>query len=60
MNCPRCDKEMSFDEPRLGFSVYVCEECDYLKEYQYGELVFESKPDEPMKPPVRHNKKETP
>lgn len=52
MNCPGCDNEMSFDEPRLGFSVYVCEDCDAIKEFLFGELVYESDSDAPMKPPI--------
>lgn len=55
MNCPHCDATLSFDEPRMGFTVYACEACDFLAEYDYGTLVYESKPDRPMEPPVRIN-----
>lgn len=53
MDCPHCETTLSFDEPRMGFTVYTCEECDLRKEYDYGTLVFQSNPDQPMKPPVR-------
>ena len=41
------------DEPRLAYTAYVCEDCNVVKEYNYGTLVYESKPDRPGEPPVR-------
>lgn len=53
MQCNYCGKCMQMDEPTLNYTVYVCEDCNVVKEYDYGELVYESGPDQPMKPPVR-------
>ena len=53
MQCPHCCSRMDMDEPRLAYTVYNCEECGYWAEYNYGTLVYESKPDRPMEPPVR-------
>lgn len=53
MTCPYCKTTMGRDEPKIGYWVFVCQECEYRAEYIYGGLVFESKPEEPMKPPVR-------
>lgn len=53
MECPSCHNPMNFDEPTLNYTVYMCEDCNVVKEYDYGELVYESGPEEPMKPPVR-------
>lgn len=53
MNCPSCDNPMGCDEPRIGYQVYICEDCNVLKQYHDGALVYESMPEAPMKPAER-------
>lgn len=53
MLCDYCGRFMQMDEPRMGYTIYACDDCDYVREYDYGTLVYESKPDRPGEPPVR-------